>query len=111
MQNNHEKAERAKIFLPFDSLKGYRDIIKSKERVVVKRKLLSEDDCEVLDRKLRQVKKGMMIKIVYYDQMDYVEVQGMVSMIDTENQRVLQIVDKRINIKDIIELQGAEIQE
>ena len=64
-----------KLFLPFDSLKGFRDYLKCKERVVVDKKQLSSDACEVLDRKLQQIQKGQMVKIVYYDQQEYVEVE------------------------------------
>lgn len=56
---NRKKADRAKIFIPFESLKGFKDYLKEKERVVVERKLLLEDVCEELDRKLHSLKKGI----------------------------------------------------
>lgn len=105
MRNREEKAERAKQFLPFDSLKGYKDILKQKERVIVKRKQLSWDACELLDRKLHQLEAGLMIKIVYYDQNEYVELEGMVSKIDRMN-HIIQIVDHQIPIRAIVELQS-----
>lgn len=105
MQSNEKKAERAKQFLPFDSLKGYHDFLKQKERVIVKRKHLSQDTCELLDRKLKQIRPGKMIRIVYYDNQEYVALEGMVSCIDTEA-GVIQIVDQNIFIHTIIELQG-----
>ena len=52
---NEQKAERAKQFLPFDSLKGFRDCLKQKERVIVARKQLSQDDCEVLNQNLNRI--------------------------------------------------------
>lgn len=106
---NKEHAERAKIFLPFDSLKGFRECLKSKERIVVERKELSEDACEELNRKLQQVKKGSMIKIVYYDQGEYVRLKGMVSRIDVDYLHILQIVDKVVHIRDIVEMALEEV--
>lgn len=106
MQNKEEKAERAKLFLPFDSLKGFREYLKKKERVVVEQKQLSNDALEQLDRSLQQIIAGRIIKVVYYDEEEYVELVGMVVKIDTEYTKTIQIVDKTIQIKNIIEIQG-----
>lgn len=105
MRNKEEKAERAKQFLPFDSLKGYHDFLKQKERIIVKRKHLSQDTCELLDRKLKQIGPGKMVKIVYYDNQEYVELEGMVTKIDRVA-GVIRIVDQNIFITTIIEMQG-----
>ena len=48
MQNKQNHTSRAKLFLPFDSLKGFRDYLKCKERVVVDKKQLSSDACEAV---------------------------------------------------------------
>lgn len=105
MRNKEEKADRAKQFLPFDSLKGYHDFLKQKERVIVKRKHLSQDTCEQLDRKLKQIGPGIMIRIVYYDNQEYVELEGMVNKIDRAA-GVIRIVDQNIFITTIVEMQG-----
>ena len=78
MQNKQNHTSRAKLFLPFDSLKGFRDYLKCKERVVVDKKQLSSDACEVLDRKL------------------YLH--------------IIQIVDKVIHFRDIIEIQAENLK-
>ena len=95
---------RAKIFHSFDSLKGYKDYIKEKEKIVVGRKEICEDECIELDRKIKQVKKGRIITVVYYDTYEYVKITGMVVKIDLEYLKQIQIVDKKINIKDIVEI-------
>ncbi|MEG0367373.1 MAG: hypothetical protein RR585_11095 [Coprobacillus sp.] len=105
MPNKIDKSERAKIFLSFDALKGFREYLKCKERVVVDKKLLSQDRCYELDWKIQQVNIGKMIKIVYYDKDEYISLEGMVTKIDL-NIGLLKIVDQVINIKDIIEIQG-----
>ena len=58
------RASRAQIFQSFDALKGFREILKEKERVVVPKKVLSEDDLAELDYKIHQIKIGMIIKIL-----------------------------------------------
>lgn len=102
MQNS--KAERAKIFQPFDSLHGFKDYIKSRERVIVKRKNLSEDDCMELDRNIHMVEKGAMIKIVYYEHCEYIEIKGIVSKVDLEYDKMIQVVNTKVRIKDIVEI-------
>ena len=111
MQNKADKAMRAKQFLPFESLKGFHEYLKNKERVVVERKQLSNDEYEELNRKIKQVEKGMMIKVVYYEGKQAIEVEGMVTKIDLEFTKTVKIVDKSILIKDIVEISGKDIVE
>lgn len=111
MPNRNKKAERAKQFLPFDALKGFREALKAKERVIVKKRQLSEDDYEVLNRRIQQIQSGGLIKITYYDQSNYVEVHGMVLKVDLEYSKTIQIVDTLIPIKDIIDISGESIND
>lgn len=105
MPSREEKSERAKIFLSFDSLKGFREYLKCKERIVVDKKMLSQDTCYELDWKIHQVQVGKMVKIIYYDKKEYVSIEGMVSKIDLEIGKIV-IVDQTIATKDIVEIQG-----
>ena len=45
-------AARARLFLPFDSLKGFREYLAEKEQPQESKKMLSEDDCERIDHLL-----------------------------------------------------------
>ena len=110
MQNKADKAMRAKQFLPFESLKGFHEYLKSKERIVVERKQLS-NEYEELNRKILQVKKGMMIKVIYYEGKQAIEVEGMVTKIDLEFTKTIRIVDNNILVKDIVEISGKDIVE
>lgn len=102
MQNS--RAERAKIFQPFDSLHGFKDYIKSRERVIVKKKILSEDDCINLNRDIHLVEKGAVVKLIYFEQCEYIEIKGLVSKVDLEYEKIIQIVNTKIHICDIIEI-------
>ncbi|MEG0367090.1 MAG: hypothetical protein RR585_09660 [Coprobacillus sp.] len=106
MLSRLERADRAKIFLSFDALKGFRDYLKSKERILVSRKELLADTCDELDWKIQQIEIGRMVKIVYYDKQDYVSLEGMVTKLDLETDKKIMIVDKLIDIKDIVGIQG-----
>ena len=49
--------KRAKIFSPFDALKGFNDAISSRDVIYDSRKELSEEDMQMLDEKLSVLKK------------------------------------------------------
>ena len=104
MENNL----RAKQFMPFDALKGYKDAIKEKQKIIVSKKELSEDEEELLSLKIKQIKKNTIVKIVYFSNNEYILVNGMVSAIDFENKFII-VVKQKIDFIDIIEISNEEI--
>ena len=106
MKNNSQN--RAQIYMSFDALKGFKEKIKEKQRIIVAPKELSEDDLDELDRKIKQLKTGMIIQVTYFDHEQYVLLKGMLSKISYE-QKTLQIVKTQIAFKDITDIQSDEI--
>lgn len=96
------KLNRAKLFLSYDALKGFKERIHEKERIVVKKPILSEDQLYELDWKIKQVKVGGMISVVYFDKCQYVYKKGLVTNIDFECKKTIKLVDTVINIKNIL---------
>lgn len=97
------RQQRAYIFQAFDALKGFRELLKEKERVVVEKRELSEDDLKILDQKIHEVQKGDMLRIVYYDGKEYIQKTGILSKVDIE-QRYIQIVKQIIELDRIVEM-------
>ena len=104
------KADRARQFLPFDALKGYKEAIMSKRKVVLTKKELSEDEAENLSYKFNQIQIGMMIKVIYFENSEYLSLEGMVSKLDFDN-KYIQIVKTKVNINDIVSISGKEIKD
>ena len=104
MENNNF---RAKQFMPFDALKGYKEAIREKQRIIVKKKELSDDELEILSRKIKQVKINMIVKVIYFSNNEYIQVTGMVSKINFDN-KTITIVKQTISFEDIIDLSSAE---
>lgn len=98
-----DRAERAKQFLPFDALKGFRETLAQKERIVVERTELSEEYREELDRRMQRVLKNDIITVVYFHEGEYVQVTGMVSRLDVTS-RIIKIVNTKISFEDIYEI-------
>ena len=99
------REDRAKQFMPFAALKGYPEALRKKEKVVVTRAEVSEEYAEVLDRKLRRVKKNDMITVIYFCNQEYLKKTGMVSRID-KTARVLKVVNTKIEFDDIYDIEG-----
>lgn len=99
------RADRAKLFIPFDALKGLRAALLERERITVPRIDISEDMAEDIDRKLHQIRLGDIITVIYYDKNEYVKITGVVSAF-SETSRSLTIVTTSINFDDIRDIQG-----
>jgi hypothetical protein len=105
-----DRGIRAKQFMPFDALKGFREAITEKERIIVPKRDLSEEQKEELERKLRQIKKKEIITVEFFQNSEYVQITGMVTRID-EISRTLDIVNTRIAFRDISSLRCGIFQE
>lgn len=95
---------RAKIFHSFDSLKGYMDYIRMKEKVVVEKIELSEDELYDLNQKIQLIRKGEIVTIVYYREEEYIQLTGMIAKIDLEYGKFIQIVNEKIDINNILKI-------
>lgn len=103
-------SDRARQFLPFDALKGFKEAIKEREKIKVDKIELSEEALVELEYKLKQVKKGMIIKVVHYDNKEYIETFGMVSEFN-ETFNYLVIVKTKILFEDILNIEGETIKD
>ena len=97
------RRDRAKQFLPFNSLRGYYDLIKEKEKIITPKRELSDYDLEKLSNKIKKLEKNMMIKITYYDIDSYKTIEGILTKIDINN-KFLVIVKTKINFNDISDI-------
>ena len=108
--------DRAAQFSPFAALTGHDQAIKETARITNQRVRLDENIQQVLDEKLQIVKKELKqqpyIMITYFvpdptkDGGSYETVEGRVRKIDDRNQFILLDTEERIEISEIIELDG-----
>lgn len=113
MNNKNKRLNRAKLFLSYDALKGFKERIHEKERIIVEKPILSDDQLYELDWKIHQIKQGMMLEVIYYEKdirnnECYVYKKGMVADIHLDNKKEIQIVDKKIKIKNILSIECIE---
>ena len=87
------EVDRAKQFIPFDALKGFREALRKREEVVI----------DVINFKLARIKKGDLVKVTHYQKTHYVETNGIVSEIN-EVDKYLRIVVMKIAFSDIVNI-------
>lgn len=100
MANN----DRAKQFASFDALKGLREALLEKEKIIVPKMDLSEDKKAELDWKLHQIKPNDMITVIYYANAEYLKITGMVSRFSSDS-RTMQIVNTKLSFDDIRDIE------
>ena len=76
--------ERAKIFMPFDALKGLQEALRDREERYSReeKREISEERVEQISRVLQKLKPGMKVEIRYYCAFHEVKKIGIVSGID-----------------------------
>lgn len=112
---------RAKIFAPFDALRGFSLAILTKqaEHQLVSRITLSEDAQEQLDYKLRMVQPGNTVTVTYFrlerviadlELGTYTSETGEIEEIDTDT-GTLFLTNACVPIQEIIELESSIFSE
>ena len=98
------RVSRAKQFLPFDALKGLQEALREKEIEYEEKKELSEDTLSELNDKFNQVENGKCIKLKYYKNGRYSEIEGIVTNIDYIKKKIQINKTENVNICDIIDI-------
>ena len=97
--------ERAKIFAPFDALKGFREMLATEELIHEDRKELSEDQINLINETINKLEFGMMIEVVYYVDKEncYKKLTGVFTKLDKVYIKIT-IIKTKINITDIYKI-------
>lgn len=68
----NDRLDRAKQFMPFDALKGFREAIREKEIEIEEKSVLEEDRSNDINNTLENLKVGKRIEITYYEEYHYI---------------------------------------
>ena len=98
------KVARAKQFLPFDALKGLQEALREKEIEYEEQKDLSEDTLNDLNNKFNQIEIGSFVKITFYKNGKYSELEGKVTNIDCIKKKIQLDKEYNINICNIVSI-------
>lgn len=94
----------AEQFSAFAALTGFDDVIREHEKITEVRREPSEYVLNELSEKMSKVKKGSVIKVVYYGTDVYETAEGVVTEIDLVY-RIIKIERKRIPFDSIADIE------
>ncbi len=120
--------KRAKIFSPFDALKGFTEAVEAKDEVYVERIELSEDECAALDNIIGELRElvcngsavrenNVTVTVTHFvpcvDENNesygyrgqYVETTGVVCCVDTTVRKTITVDGKQICFADILRIE------
>lgn len=99
------KINRAAQFLPFDSLKGLQEELRRREYVNSKelKRDLSEERQQNISNELLKVKKGSIVRVEYYFDEHYFNIEGKVSVLNVPF-KYLIVNDNKILFSDLYDL-------
>lgn len=123
-----EMEKRAKIFSPYDALKGFSDSVRAKETEYVERRILCESDSERLDKRIALLSRlipdtpsaaaqNITVSVVYFElcrdpnneafgkRGRYKRLSGLVGMVDTVFRRIL-IGKTLLALEDVYCIEG-----
>ena len=98
------RVSRAKQFLPFDALKGFSEALREKEIEYEEKRDLSEESLVELNDKFNQIEKGTYVKIKYYKNGRYIDLEGIITNIDYIKKKIQINKDININTCDILSI-------
>lgn len=104
MEKKSNKAERAKLFMPFAALKGFDEALREKEKIVEEKKELLEDAANILNETFQTLKPNMLVTISYYNINKYETITNTIKKIDKTKQLIL-IEDKQISFQNISKIE------
>lgn len=100
-------AERAKQFGAFAALRGYDKMVKEKESLPCEKEELSEERAETLSAVTRELNKGDLVTVRYYDGEKYIETTGKLTE-KNEAYGYIKVVKTRVAFGDISDLTKEE---
>lgn len=123
--------KRAKIFSPFDALKGFNEAVEAKDELYVERIELSEDECADLDKIITELQElvcngsnarenTVAVTVTHFVPCNdtdndaygyrgqYVETKGVLTEIDTVK-KLITVDNKRLRFDDILRHEKSEV--
>ncbi len=98
-------SDRAKIFAPYDALKGFKEMLKEQELPKEEKKVLSEEQLLELNNTLLTLEKGIVVSVKHYNHIEskYEITEGVFVKYD-QVYKCIYIVKTKISFDNILEI-------
>ena len=100
------RQQRAKQFQPFDAMKGLKEAIIAVEerRSRVQKRVMSDEDVDVVNKMLVKIGKGMKVEVEYFKAFHNVVIKGIIDKID-KKLAIMEIGEEKIFFDDIYNIE------
>lgn len=99
------RKERARQFLPFASLRGFDEYLAEMTREKEEKREITEDRGNLLSKKIKEIHKGDLAEVVFYENDHYETWKGTVQEVDLIH-RKLKVEEKTIPFDDIWDIKS-----
>jgi hypothetical protein len=99
MQND-DRLDRAKQFMPFDALKGFREALLEKEKIMDSKVLLSEEQFNYLNDVILSIDIGSTILVTFYSNNKYIDKIFTIKKLSIDKNKIV-LNDYKILLSDI----------
>ena len=98
-------SDRAKIFAPYDALKGFKEMLKEQELPKEEKKTLSEEQFLELNNTLLTLEKGIVVSVRHYNHIEskYEITEGVFIKLD-QVYKCIYVVKTKISLDNILEI-------
>ncbi len=113
-RTNLSSSQRASQFAPFSALTGYGDAIKEKEKILVDKIILEDDEKELINECLQKlsndIKNNPYVTVTYFvkdkltDKGNYLTISGNLKKIDIINKWIILTSNIKIKLDNIIKI-------
>lgn len=113
-RTNLSSSQRASQFAPFSALTGYGDAIKEKEKILVDKIILEDDEKELINECLQKlsndIKNNPYVTVTYFvkdkltDKGNYITISGNLKRIDIINKWIILTSNIKIKLDNIIKI-------
>ena len=102
-----KNADRGKLFLPFSSLSGFDELVRKQTQQPERRRPRSDEENELLSRRVLSLRKGMRVRVTYFESGAYRTCTGTVRQMEPVG-RTLLLDCKTLRLDDIYAVEAVD---
>ena len=105
-----DEKDRGRLFLPYAALVGFEELVAKQTQVTDRRRERSDEENELLSRRVLSLRRGMRIRVTWYEDGFYRTRSGTVRRVE-HTDRTLMLDKKTLSFDDIYALEPVDLPE
>ena len=102
--------DRGRLFLPYAALVGFEELVAKQTQVTDRRRERSDEENELLSRRVLSLRRGMRIRVTWYEDGFYRTCSGTVRRVEHTG-RSLTLDKKTLSFDDIYAVEPVDLPE